>query len=168
MEGYSMIVAMDENSGIGANNELLWHLPDDFKWFKKNTLGNPVIMGRKTMDSLPKVLPNRRNIVLGRDASKILNDFEHAATPQEALEMVREEKDKEVFIIGGSSIYELYLPQANRLYLTRVHTKIENVDAYFPAIKREEWDVVFREHHPMDDKHKYAFDFEILERATRL
>ncbi len=163
----SMIVAMDENNGIGADNKLLWHLPDDFKWFKSKTLGNPVIMGRKTMDSLPKLLPNRRNIVLSRDKGLVIKGFEHASSLKEAMEMVNAETDKEIFIIGGSSIYELFLPQATRLYLTRVHTKIESVDAYFPNIKRSEWDVQFREHHPMDEKHKYSFDLEVLDRINK-
>ena len=165
MQNISMIVAMDENHGIGADNKLLWHLPDDFKWFKSKTLGNPVIMGRKTMDSLPKLLPNRRNIVLSRDQNSILEGFEHATSPENAMAMVEKETDKEIFIIGGSSIYELFLPLANKLYLTRVHTAIEKVDAFFPEIMRSNWDVLYREHHPMDEKHKYSFDFEILERA---
>ena len=164
MMNLSMIVALDENYGIGADNKLLWHLPDDFKWFKRHTIGKPVIMGRKTMESLPFVLPNRRNIVLSRDENKILEGFEHASSQEDALNKVHVESKDEVFIIGGSAIYELFLPSANKLYLTRVHTCIDKADAFFPRIERENWNVTYREHHPKDEKHKFAFDFEILER----
>lgn len=161
-----MIVAMDENHGIGANNDLLWHLPDDFKWFKKNTVGKPVLMGRNTMDSLPKVLPNRLNVVLSSRKENVLEGFVHADSVDKALEICEKEKGEELFVIGGGKIYELFLPKANKLYLTRVHTNIDEADTFFPEIDRSLWNVEYREFHPADDRHKFSFDLEVLVRKV--
>lgn len=139
----SIIVAVSEDMGIGSNNDLLWHIPEDLKRFKKLTLGNTVIMGRRTWFSLPKrPLPGRRNIVITDNPHE---EFENAVTVHSIDDALAKcsEKD-EIFIMGGGSIYKQFMPLADRLYITHVHKKAP-ADVWFPEIDRHVWKVVDKE-----------------------
>ncbi len=133
----SIIVATSLNNAIGRNNQLLWHIADDLKYFKKVTSGNTIIMGRKTWESLGRPLPNRRNIVISR-SQKAIEGAEVFSSIEEAIEACRGEK--EIFIIGGGEIYKQTLPIANQLYLTIVAQMIDNADTFFPVIDFTEWE----------------------------
>lgn len=159
----SMIAALDEKNGIGAANQLLWHLPDDFKWFVSHTKGKPVVMGRNTMNSLPKALPNRRNIVLSSRNNGIREGFEHAYSFSEVLEKLGQDTEK-LMIIGGAQLYQALLPQADELIITRVHHHFDQADVFFPHWSDSEWTEVYKEHHAKDEKHAYSFDFIIYQR----
>ncbi len=159
----SLIAAMDINNAIGYHNQLMWHLPDDFKWFKKHTLGKPVIMGRNTMNSLGKPLPGRLNIALSSTDNDIIEGFRHAYSMNEAMKLVPENAP-EIMIIGGGHIFKQTLPVADRMYITRIRHGFEDADTYFPRWNEEEWEQVFSEHHPEDEKHKFPFEFIILDR----
>ena len=163
-QNVTMIAATDGNLGLGKNNDLVWHLPDDFKRFKKMTTGHYIIMGRKTLESFPKALPNRTHIVLTRDTSYKTNDAIVVHDMQTALATAAD--DDQPFIIGGGEIYDLGMPFADRLELTRIHEVFE-VDTYFPEFNKSQWKLVQTEHHPADDKHKHAFDYETWERVKK-
>jgi dihydrofolate reductase len=160
----TMIAAADGNLGLGKDGDLVWHLPDDFKRFKQLTTGHHIIMGRKTFESFPKPLPNRTHIVITRDTNYKAADSIVVHDLQTALAAAS--GDSEPFIIGGGEIYNLALPYADRLELTRVHGVFE-VDTHFPEFSKSEWKLVRTEHHPVDDKHKYAFDYETWERVRK-
>jgi dihydrofolate reductase len=152
-----MIAAAAENNALGKDNDLLWHLPDDFKRFKKLTTGHKIIMGRKTFESFPKPLPNRVHIIITRDKN-YTTPFEDCIivhSLEEALKLIVNEN---VFIIGGGEIYEQGLPFSNKIELTRVHGTFE-ADTFFPNIDTKLWELVIKEHHPADEKHKYAFTY---------
>jgi dihydrofolate reductase len=160
----SMIVAMDENNAIGKDNELLWHLPDDFKHFKSVTMGKPIVMGRKTFESIGRPLPGRENIVVTRDklflseGITIVNDIDAALSACD--------KYDEVMVIGGASFYEQMLPLADTLYVTLVHESFE-ADAFFPEISMGEWQVVEQREHASDEKHVHSFSFITYERVSK-
>lgn len=159
----SMIAALDANNAIGSGNQLVWHLPDDFKWFKEHTLGKPMVMGRNTMVSLGKALPKRLNIVVSSSSNDIIDGFTHATTVDQAFALLGNDCE-EVMIIGGGKMYSSMLDKADRLYITRIRHEFENMDTFFPEWKAEEWQEIKREHHSVDDRHQYAFDFIILDR----
>jgi len=154
-----IIAAVAQNGAIGYQNKLIYWLPNDLKRFKSLTTGHTIIMGRKTFDSLPKgALPNRRNIVLSRSVSE-LPGCEVFPTLEEALAHCR--PDEEVYIIGGASVYQQAMPMADRLCLTEVHATPEAADTFFPDYSH--WHEVWREEHPVDERHSenYAFvDYE--------
>jgi len=152
----SMIVAMAENRAIGKNNELLWHLPKDFQHFKSVTMGKPIVMGRKTFESIGKALPGRKNIVITRDNHFTAEGVVIVHSIAAALEASEEFDD--VMVIGGASFYEQMLPMTETLYLTVVHQDFE-ADVFFPEIKAEEWNVVERVKHEADEKHAYPYSF---------
>ncbi|MDF1828944.1 MAG: dihydrofolate reductase [Cycloclasticus pugetii] len=152
----SMIVAMAENRAIGKNNELLWHLPKDFQHFKSVTMGKPILMGRKTFESIGKALPGRKNIVITRDNNFTAEGIVIVHSITAALEATEEFDD--VMVIGGASFYEQMLPVTETLYLTVVHQDFE-ADAFFPEIKTEEWEVVEQVKHEADEKHAYPYSF---------
>ena len=158
----TLIVAAAENNAIGKDNKMLWHLPNDFKYFKKNTLEHSVVMGRKTFESIGKPLPERRNIILTRDMNYTHEEVDVANSVQEVLNYCRDER--EIFIIGGAEIYKQTLPLADRVLLTRVHTNIDG-DAYFPELLDHEWNLVSAEKHEKDEKHAFDYTFEVYERA---
>jgi dihydrofolate reductase len=158
----TLIVAAAENNAIGKDNQMLWHLPNDFKYFKKNTLEHSVVMGRKTFVSIGKPLPERRNIILTRDMNYSHEEVDVANSVQEVLNYCRDER--EIFIIGGTEIYKQTLPLADKILLTRVHTTIDG-DAYFPALLDHEWKLVSAEKHEKDEKHAFDYTFEVYERA---
>lgn len=157
----NIIVAAAENNAIGKDNKMLWHLPDDFKYFKKNTVGHSVIMGRKTFDSIGKPLPDRRNIVVTRNQNWISDEVDVANSLDEVLTYCRDER--EIFILGGANIYEQALPLAQKVLLTRVHATIE-ADSFFPDLPQTQWKLTHQEHHLKDDKHAYDFTFEVWEK----
>jgi dihydrofolate reductase len=159
----SIIVAIGKNNEIGKGNELLCRLPTDLKHFKEITSGHPVVMGRKTFDSLPKgPLPNRRNIVISRSKDLKIEGAEVYASLDHALIKLIDEI--EVFIIGGAQIYAQALPVADRLYLTKIHAGFPEADAFFPEIDRKAWRELSRETFPPDEKNPYSFSFLEYER----
>lgn len=158
MKNLSIIVAIARHRGIGYENKLLYWLPNDLKRFKTLTTGNTIIMGRKTFESLPKgALPNRRNIVLSHQKGISFEGAECFPSLEEALAHCTE--DKEVFIIGGSSVYKEALPLADRLYITFIDDTSKEADTYFPEISEKEWKETSREDHPTDEKHLYPYSF---------
>ncbi len=157
-----IIAAVSENGVIGRDGDLPWHLPRDLKRFKQLTSGHTIIMGRKTFDSCDrKPLPNRRNIVVTRDPSFEGDGIEVAHSMDEALSLAA--KDDTVFIVGGSAIYEMSLPLADAMELTRVHTSATG-DVRFPDFKEANWDLVNREYHEADETHQFAFSFLTYQR----
>ncbi|ORU90598.1 MAG: dihydrofolate reductase [Cycloclasticus sp. symbiont of Poecilosclerida sp. M] len=157
----SMIVAMGDNGAIGKDNALLWHLPDDFKRFKSITMGKPILMGRKTYESIGKPLPGRENIVVTRDKAFFAKGLTIVNSIDAAL--LAAEKYDEVMVIGGASFYEQMLPMADRLYITKVHHQFD-ADAFFPEIDIESWQVVAQVEHGVDDKHAFSFSFIIYQK----
>jgi dihydrofolate reductase len=158
----SIIVAMDENGVIGLNNRLPWRLTADLKHFREVTMGKPVVMGRKTFESIGKPLPGRHNIIVSRQA-----DLTHAGcTVVNSLEQAIEAASgaAEVMIIGGAEIYRETLPRANRIYLTRVHTAVTG-DTHFPEIDYDGWRETSIEEHAADERNEYPFSFVVLERV---
>ncbi|WP_067562704.1 type 3 dihydrofolate reductase [Halofilum ochraceum] len=157
----SLIVALDRNRMIGHEGRLPWHLPDDLKWFKRCTLGKPIVMGRRTWESIGRALPERPNIVISTKP-----DFEAPGATvvpslEGALEVARDYP--EVMIIGGGVLFAATLNLADRLYLTVVHGEYPG-DTFFPAFEMGEWRETFREDHEADERHECAYSFLILER----
>lgn len=162
----SIIVAVDENNAIGKDNNLLCHLPNDLKYFKSVTQGSPVIMGRKTFESLPKgALPNRRNVVITRNKNLHFDRCEMVSSIDEAIELC--EKESEIFFIGGGTIYNEAIKIADKLYITLIHHKFEGADTFFPVIDSSVWQEVSREDHPSDEKHKYEYSFITFDKIKR-
>lgn len=158
-----MIAAMAKNRVIGRDNKMPWHLPDDLKFFKAKTLGKPVIMGRKTFESLGcRPLPNRPNIVISRNPEYGAQGVQVFASVDDALATVS--GCEEVIIMGGGQLYEQMLPRADRLYLTLIDAELEG-DTLFPDWTRLQWKRVETVSHPMDDKHAYAFEFITLDKV---
>jgi dihydrofolate reductase len=155
----SAIVAMDSQNGIGVNNQLPWHLPNDLKFFKSVTMGKPIIMGRKTYESLGRPLPGRLNVVISSqqvaapESVVVLNSIEAA------LAYVAQQGTEEVFIIGGGQIFAASLPILNTLYITEVHTTVA-ADIFFPKISVEDWSLDWQEEHPADEQHQFAYTFK--------
>ncbi len=160
------VVAMDENRVIGRNNDLPWHLPDDMKWFRAKTMGKPCIMGRKTYDSLParfRPLPGRLNIVVTRNTDYEAPGAVVVHSMDDALQAAGEVE--EIIIVGGADMFRRLMPVVDRLYLTQVHGAAEG-DVFFPPYDAREWHTDFREEHPADDRHPFAFTWLILDRMT--
>lgn len=152
-----MIWAMSENRVIGINNSLPWKLPADMRWFRQHTLGKPILMGRTTYESFgSKALPQRRNLILSRDPAFKASDAEVVDSLQHAIELCADHE--ELMIIGGASVYEQFLPQATRLYMTLVHTQLQG-DAYFPDLDLEQWKLLEQQDHQQDEKHAYDYSF---------
>jgi dihydrofolate reductase len=162
----SMIAALARNLVIGKNNDLPWKLPDDMKFFMETTKGHHTIMGRKNYDSIPhkfKPLPNRTNIVVTRQKNFDAPGCIVVNSVEKGFEIAEENKEAEVFIIGGAEIYKLGLPYADRLYLTEINAEIEG-DTHFPLFDKSQWRETSRRHHDKDERHTYAFDFVIYEK----
>lgn len=155
----SLIAALDRQHAIGRDNDLPWRLPDDLKRFKALTLGKPVLMGRRTAESLGRALPGRRNLVLTRHGQVPFAGMEAVASLEQALAWAASEDNPEICVIGGGEIYAQTLPIADALYLTHVDTVVEDAHAHFPRFDPAEWDVVRREPHPADARHAHAFEF---------
>ena len=160
----SLVVAASINNVIGSDGGLPWHLPDDLRHFKRLTTGNPIVMGRRTFESIGRPLPDRRNIVMTRDAVYVAPGCDVVTSVDEALDLV--EDADEVMIIGGGQVYRDFLPHADRIYLTRVQADVEG-DTYFPDIDEAGWRLVSSEPHAADEKHAYAFDVMVFERRPQ-
>lgn len=165
----SLIVAASTNNVIGRSGVLPWNLPDDLKYFREKTLGKPVIMGRRTYESVGKPLPKRHNIVISRMHQEWLKEqgVSVAGSLDEALILAEADSPEEIFVIGGAEIFKEALPIAHRLYLTRVHAHIEG-DAVMPEIDFEEWKKISEEHHEKDTAHQCGFTFEVYEKQRWL
>jgi dihydrofolate reductase len=152
----TLIAATSENNALGKDNQLVWHLPNDFKRFKQLTSGHHIIMGRKTFESFPKPLPNRTHIIITRQKNYTVEGCFIANSIENAIAMAP--KDEEIFIIGGAEIYKQSIDFADKIELTRVHSTFD-ADAYFPEINLNNWTLVFEEHHYKDEKHQFDFTF---------
>lgn len=170
----SFVVAAADNRCIGINNALPWHLPEDLKFFKRVTMGKPIIMGRKTFESIGKPLPGRTNIVITNSADrlksvpaydgiKIAGSLDEAIKIAEAIALI-DGKD-EVMVIGGAGIYHLCLPRASRLYYTKVHATVDG-DAFFPEMNWSEWQLVSREDHRASENNPYDYSFLLYEKRV--
>ena len=158
----SIIVAIAKNNAIGKNNELLWHISDDLKRFKKYTTGNVVIMGKNTFLSLPKgALPNRQNIVITDNKNDKFENADTVFSINEAIEKASTEKEN--FIIGGGMVYKQFLPIANKLYLTQVDKEFD-ADTFFPDINFEEWQLEHEEFVEKSEKNEFSHSFKIFSR----
>ncbi|QNH18125.1 dihydrofolate reductase [Xanthomonas sp. SS] len=155
----TLIAALDRANAIGRDNDLPWRLPDDLKRFKALTLGKPVLMGRKTAQSLGRALPGRLNLVMTRSGQVPFEGMQAVASLQAAIEATQASGAEELSVIGGGDIFALALPHAEMLYLTHVDTVVERADAHFPAFDPAQWEVVARQAHAADAKHALAFEF---------
>ena len=162
----SLIAAMDRNRVIGVDNDLPWRLPDDMRHFRRTTTGKPVIMGRKTYESIGKPLPKRYNIVLTRNREFAADGVVVCNDPQCAIDEAQATDAEEVVVIGGEAIYRLFLQQADRLYLTFVAADVAG-DIYFPEVDFDQWKEVERVKHSADSKHPYAFDIVTFNRIPQ-
>jgi dihydrofolate reductase len=154
----TLVAALDRNFAIGKGNALPWHLPDDLRRFKALTLGKPLLMGRKTAESLGRALPKRRNLVLTRSGQAPFAGMQAVASIEAALDAARGDGD-ELCVIGGGELYALLLPRATRMHLTRVETEVAGADAFFPRFDPQPWRVTARERHAADAAHPFAFEF---------
>lgn len=155
----SLIAALDRSHAIGKGNALPWHLPADLRRFKALTLGKPIVMGRRTAESLGRALPGRRNLVLTRSGRVPFDGMQAVASVDDALQVARDRGRSELCVIGGAEIYALTLPLATTLHLTHVDTAVEGADAFFPEFDANAWRVVSRERHDADTKHPLSFEF---------
>ena len=160
-----LIAAIGENNELGKDNDLLWHLPNDFKRFKKLTSHHFLIMGRKTFESLPGALPTRVHIVLTKNRNYGKEDAVVVYSMDEALKKAKSKKD--VFIIGGGEIFKKGLEIADKIELTRVHAKFPDADTFFPEFSKDDWELVSEEKNKKDDKHKYDFTYETWVRKKK-
>ena len=161
----SHIVAASENNVIGAKNELPWHLPNDFKYFKNKTWGMPVIMGRKSYESLKKSLPGRINIVVTKKTNWLPDDVFVVHNIDDAIEKAKESDAKEIFIIGGGEIFKQTINIVSKIYLTRVHATVDG-DTFYPELNKEKWKLIDQQSFPADEKNNYAYTFEVWENKT--
>lgn len=152
---------MDRNRAIGRDNALPWHLPDDLRRFKALTLGKPVLMGRRTAESLGRALPGRLNLVMTRSGRAPFAGMHAVASLDEALDMAAAQAAPELCVIGGAEIYALALPRATDLRMTHVDALVEDPHAVFPEVDAAQWRAVWRERHAADARH--AFDFEFVD-----
>ena len=160
----SMIAGMAHHRVIGNGNKLPWHLPADLAWFKKTTMGKPIIMGRKTHESIGIPLPGRQNIIISTNTELRIEGCDVVHSSEAALALVKDAE--EAMVIGGALIYELFLPLADRLYLTQVDAEVEG-DAFFPDFEAAaKWQVVFQEDHTADDRHAYDYSFQQLNKLS--
>ncbi len=156
MTHLSLIVAMDENRLIGNDNQLPWHLPADLAFFKRTTMGKPIIMGRKTFESIGKALPGRRNIVITRDPDFTASGCEIVNSIDAALHCCA--ADEEVMLIGGASLYQQTIDQATRMYITRIHHRFEG-DTWFPEFDHSDWKIENQEDFDADQDNALAYSF---------
>ena len=162
----SLIVAISENNAIGKAGDLLCHLPNDLQYFKRQTSGCTVVMGKKTFLSLPKrPLPNRRNIVLTQQTEFAYDHTEVAHSVPELMEMLS--AYEQVFIIGGGQVYRQFLPLVDKLYITHIHHTWEDADTFFPEIDSSIWQCLSQEHHEADDRHPCPYTFAVYTRIGK-
>ncbi len=155
----TLVVAASDNNAIGKDNQLLWHLPKDMRFFKNKTWGLPILMGRKTFESMgSRLLPGRLNMILTTQKRIEIQGAMVVNSIAEGIELAKKEDYKELMVIGGGQVYEMALPLANTVWLTRVHTNIEG-DTFFPKLD-DQWEKISVEAQLADEKHAFAFDFE--------
>ena len=159
----SLIAAIGKNNELGKGNELLWRMPADMQHFIKTTSGHPVIMGRKTFESIGKALPNRKNIIITRDKNYSRPGVEVLNSLDEALDNVKNSTE-EIFVIGGAEIYKQAMPIADRLYITHIDATEKNADAFFPEIIPIVWNEISREEHVADEKNPVSYTFSVYEK----
>jgi len=157
-----IVVAAARNGVIGRGNTLPWRLPDDLAFFKRTTMGHPILMGRRTWDSIGRPLPGRRNFVLTRDPAKVGSGAEAVGSLEDALSRAG---GATLMVIGGGELYRASLPRADVIHLTDVDASIEG-DVYFPGLDADAWRETWSEHHASDERHAYAFTFRRLERRS--
>lgn len=163
----TIVVAKAENNAIGKDNGLLWHLPDDFKFFKKTTTGHHMIMGRKTYESMGKPLPNRTSIVVTRNKNYQVPEGHYVVNSFEEGVAIADQKGvDELMVIGGAQIYNQSLEKdlVDYMIITEVKTAIEDAEAFFPVFSKTEWKEISRVHNPSDDRHKFEYDFVIYKK----
>lgn len=161
----SLIVAAATNNAIGKNNQLLWHLPNDLKFFKNMTWGMPVVMGRKTFEALSgQPLPGRVNIIVTRNADWKAENTVVVNNVKDALFLAQQHHYAEVMISGGGEIYKETLEQADKVYLTRVHASFDDADAFFPELDKQKWHLTSNQDCAADSKHAYDYSFQVWER----
>ena len=158
-----MVVAAANNNVIGKDNQLVWHLPNDMKFFKNVTWGMPVLMGRKTFEALGKPLNGRKNFVLTRNRDWKADGVVTVGSLADAKLLVKEMDVKELMIIGGGEIYKMLLGETDRIYITRVDAEPEG-DAYFPAIDPKSWRLTSKDDHPADSRHAFNYSFQVWDR----
>lgn len=164
----SAIVAVASNNAIGRDNALPWHLPEDLKFFKRTTMGKPVLMGRKTFESLGRPLPGRLNIVLSSQKDLTLPEgVVLCHSLEEGLAQLKAAGNDEVFVIGGGKIFADCLPLLDRLYITRIEFQPDDADVFFPEIDSSKWKLVWEEPHQADERHAYNYTFQKYERIWR-
>lgn len=159
----SLVVAASENNAIGKNNQLIWHLPNDLKFFKNTTWGFPVIMGRKSFESVNKPLPGRTNIVITTNPDWKVETVIVVKNLKDAIQKAAETNSKQIFIIGGGDIYKQSMDIADSIYITRVHADLEG-DTFFPEIDRSKWKLTSNQDFEADEKHEYSYSFQIWEK----
>ena len=164
MTRIAFVVAYDRGRAIGKDNRLPWRLPDDMRHVRNVTMGKPMIMGRRTWDSIGRPLPGRTSIVLTRDREFRCDGCLVARTPEDAMKLAG--SVPEIIVFGGARVFEEFLPRADRIYLTEVETTVDG-DTHFPEIDLAEWREVERTRHPADGRHPYAFSFVTLDRVRR-
>lgn len=161
----SLLVAASENNVIGKDNQLPWHLPNDLKYFKNQTWGMPILMGRKTFESIGKALPGRKSIVITRNWDWRRENVEAVHSVEEAIGKAAAYGSKEIFVIGGAEIFQTAFDRADRIYLTRVHHEFAG-DAFFPEVSTQEWNLVQNRYCTADDKNPYSHTFQVWERRV--
>ena len=161
----SLIVAVSDDNVIGQNNTLPWHLPKDLIYFKKLTLGKPIVMGRKTFESIGKLLPGRQNIILSGSNNLILPEGVIFNDRDTLINYLQGHSCEEAFIIGGGKIFETFMNCIDTMYITRVHAGFPDGDVFFPEVDHTHWKLVWEEMHPKDEKNIYNITFQRLERV---
>ena len=159
----SLLVAASENNVIGKDNKLPWHLPNDLKYFKNLTWGMPILMGRKTFESIGKALPGRKSIVITRNNDWQREGVEVVHSIEEAIQKAEGYGVKEIFVIGGAEIFKTALPVGNRIYLTRIHHNFDG-DVYFPQVSELEWDLTSSRFCEADEKNIYNHTYQVWDR----
>nr|WKN39342.1 dihydrofolate reductase [Tunicatimonas sp. TK19036] len=159
----SIMVARSDNNVIGKENDLVWHMPADLKYFKKTTMGHHAIMGRKTFESMDKPLPGRTNIIITRNPDYQAEGCMVVSSLEEAFQLSEEQNQEEVFVLGGGEIYRMAMDLVDRIYLTEIHSTFEG-DTFFPEIDRTVWKEIKREEHEADKKNPHSYAFVVLER----
>ncbi len=162
-----MIAAMGKNRIIGKDNDMPWHLPADLQHFKKTTFGSPIIMGRKTYDSIGRPLPGRLNIILSRNTDLIIDGCSVVSSLDEALLLAKKSDANEIFITGGAHLYNKFLKDSDRLYLTLIDEEFDG-DTYFPDYTQYDWKEVARENHQADDNNAHNYSFVTLDRSDTI
>ncbi|MET3506294.1 dihydrofolate reductase [Halalkalibacter oceani] len=160
----SYIVAMDQNRAIGKENQLPWHLPADLQYFKRVTTGHPIVMGRKTYQSIGRPLPKRRNVVMTRDRGFVAEGCEVVHEREQVMALSRE--GEEFFVIGGSELFQLFWHDVDRLYVTLIHETFA-ADTFFPPIDEQEWRLISSVAGQRDEKNRYDHDFLVYERMSK-